>query len=80
MWLKVTCVGGKTIKMILTKKQDIGYPRQQEGNPCQGRALEASTDHSQLSPQPRLAYSRAGLNNCSWRQACPLLFHSESLS
>lgn len=46
MWLKVTCVGGKTIKTILTKKQDIGYPRQQEGNPCQGRALEASADHS----------------------------------
>lgn len=80
MWLKVTCVGGKTIKMILTKKQDIGYPRQQEGNPCQGRAREASADHSQLRPHPRLAHSRASLNNCSWRQACPPLSHSESLS
>lgn len=73
MCLKVTCVGGKTIKMILTKKQDISYPWQQKGNPCQGRARETSTDHSQLSPHPRLAHSKAVLNNCSWTQALAYL-------
>lgn len=59
MWLKVICVGGKTIKMILRgkkkKTQDIGCLWQQEGNSCQGRVQETSVDHSQCS-----------LNNHSW--------------
>lgn len=62
MWLKVRCVGGKTIKVSLTKKQDTGYPWQQEGNPCQGRAQETSEGHSQLSR-----------NNCSGLQALAYL-------